>query len=88
MSLEHTWILLESVNYDANQKTQDSWNLATNVNLQQNAIQEQSACFRSIFKNFPKVQRQEILYWLYRDDEFQDYFKCLFGEEEFSKEFL
>jgi len=88
MSLEHTWILLESINDNANQKTQDSWNLATNINLQHDAIQAQSACFRNIFKNLIEAQRREILYWLYQDDEFQDYFKCLFGEEEFSKEFL
>jgi hypothetical protein len=77
ISLQDAWNLLESLNEDANQKTKDSWNSKD----EQDAIQQQSACFRNSILNLDSYHRTAILYWLNNDDEFQDYFKCLSGKD-------
>lgn len=77
ISLQTAWDILESLNEDANLKTKDIWN----VKNEQDAIQQQSACFRNNFANLDNSQRTAILYWLTNDDEFQDYFKCLSGKD-------
>ena len=77
MTLEHAWIILESLNDDANQKAKDFW-LSDNINK---AICYQSACFRENFLKLDNNQRKLIQYWITKDDEFQDYFKCLSGDE-------
>lgn len=77
ISLQDAWNLLESLNEDANQKTKDVWN----SNNEQNAIQQQSDCFKNNFLKLDNALRTAILYWLNNDDEFQDYFKCLSGKD-------
>lgn len=77
ISLEEAWILLESFNDVANQKTQHIWNSS---DLKQ-AIQQQSDCFKDIFLNLDKDRQQAIYYWIEHDDEFRDYFTCLSGND-------
>lgn len=77
ISLEEAWILLESLNDVANQKTQHIWN---SIDLKK-AIRQQSDCFKDIFLNLDKDQQQAIYYWIEHDDEFRDYFKCLSGND-------
>jgi hypothetical protein len=77
ISLEEAWSLLEILNDNANQKTRDFWN---SVN-EQEAIRQQSECFRNNFLNLDNSKQQAIRYWIYKDDEFQDYFKCLSGKD-------
>lgn len=77
MTLEQAWNLLESLNDDANQKSKDLWRL-DNVSA---AIHYQSVCFKKNFLELDNNQQQLIQYWISKDDEFQDYFKCLSGDE-------
>jgi hypothetical protein len=77
ISLEEAWSLLESLNDDANQKTRDLWDSAN----EHAAIQHQSDCFRNNFLNLDNGKQQAICYWINKDDEFQDYFKCLSGKD-------
>jgi hypothetical protein len=77
ITLQTAWSILESLNENANQKTKDIWNFKD----EQDAIQQQSACFRNNFLNLDSMQQTAILYWLNNDDEFQDYFKCLSGKD-------
>jgi hypothetical protein len=77
ISLEEAWNLLESLNDDANQKTRDLWNSSN----EQAAIHHQSECFRNNFLNLDNGKQQAIRYWINKDDEFQDYFKCLSGKD-------
>jgi hypothetical protein len=77
ISLEEAWNLLESLNDDANQKTRDLWDSAN----EQAAIRQQSECFRNNFLNLDNDKQQAIRYWINKDDEFQDYFKCLSGKD-------
>lgn len=77
ISLQTAWNILESLNEDANQKTKNIWNFKD----EQDAIQQQSTCFRNNFLNLDDGQQTAILYWLNHDDEFQDYFKCLSGKD-------
>jgi hypothetical protein len=77
ITLQTAWNILGSLNEDANQKTKDIWNFKD----EQDAIQQQSACFRNNFLNLDIGHRTAILYWLNNDDEFQDYFKCLSGKD-------
>jgi hypothetical protein len=77
ITLHEAWILLESLNDDANQKTKYIWN----SKQEQDAIQQQSDCFRTNILNLDSGHRTAILYWLNNDDEFQDYFRCLSGKD-------
>ena len=77
MTLEEAWNLLESLNVDANQQAKDLW-ISNDFNK---AIQYQSSCFRKSFLKLDNNQQQLIQYWISTDDEFQDYFKCLSGDE-------
>jgi len=77
ITLQTAWNILESLNEDANQKTKDIWNFKD----EQDAIQQQSTCFRNNFLNLDSDHRTAILYWLNNDDELQDYFKCLSGND-------
>jgi hypothetical protein len=77
MTLDQAWIILESLNDDANQQARKFW--ASN-NFDK-AICYQSGCFRKNFLELDKEQKDLIQYWLSVDDEFQDYFKCLSGDE-------
>lgn len=77
MTLEQAWYLLELLNEEANQQSKDRW-LTADV---ANASLYQSVCFRKSFLALDKNQQQLIQFWIEKDDEFQDYFKCLFGDE-------
>jgi hypothetical protein len=77
MTLEQAWHLLELLNEDANQKSKDLW---TSDNITA-AIHYQSACFRKNLLELDNNQQQLIQHWINHDDEFQDYFKCLAGNE-------
>jgi len=77
MTLEQAWHLLELLNDDANQQSKDLWLSADLAK----ATRHQSACFRKSFLELDKNQQQLIQYWIEKDDEFQDYFKCLFADE-------
>jgi hypothetical protein len=75
MTLEQAWHLLELLNEDANQKSKDLW---TSDNITA-AIRYQSTCFRKNLLELDNNQQQLIQHWIDKDDEFQDYFKCLSG---------
>ena len=77
MTLEQAWNLLELLNEDANRQASDLW--STNEIIK--AIQFQSLCFKKGFLALDNNQQQMIQYWIENDDEFQDYFKCLSGDE-------
>jgi tRNA(Ile)-lysidine synthase TilS/MesJ len=77
MTLEEAWKLLESLNEDANQQSQQFW-MSDNIN---EAIHYQSECFRNNFLKLETDQQYTIIYWLNRDDEFKDYVKCLAGND-------
>lgn len=79
MTLEEAWKLLESLNEDANRESQQFW-MSDNIKA---AIRYQSACFRKNFLKLDKIQRQQIRLWITRDEEFQDYFRCLIGDKYF-----
>lgn len=76
MTLEQAWYLLESLNDEANQKSKDQWCADDFAN----ASRYQTACFRKSFLELDNNQQQLIQHWVETDDEFQDYFKCLFGD--------
>lgn len=77
ITLEEAWNLLESLNEDANQRAKSFW-LNGNINK---AIEKQSTYFKSNFLNLDNETRCSIVHWINTDDEFQDYFKCLSGDE-------
>jgi hypothetical protein len=77
ISLEQAWHILDCLNDLANQQTKDLWNASN----QQEAIYQQSICFRNNFLNLDKSEQQAIRHWIINDDEFQDYFKCLSGND-------
>jgi hypothetical protein len=77
MTLEHAWIIVESLNDDANQKAKDFWR-SDNIDT---AVRYQADYFRKNFEELDKVQRDLIQHWINIDDEFQDYFKCLSAYE-------
>jgi hypothetical protein len=76
MTLEQAWNLLELLNDDANQKSKDLWQSADIIA----AIHHQSGCFKKNFLELENAQQQLIQYWILKDDEFQDYFRCLSGD--------
>lgn len=77
MNLEKTWKLVESINNKANQESQAYW-LSNNID---NAVCYQTECFRNNFLKIEISQQQAIIYWFKNDDEFQDYVKCLAGND-------
>jgi hypothetical protein len=79
MTLKQAWNLIESLNYSANQQASELW-LANNIT---EAISYQSACFRQKCLELDSSQQQLVQYWINHDDEFQDYFKCLSGVNNF-----
>jgi hypothetical protein len=81
ITLEEAWKILESLNDDANQCAKSIWESGN----EKEAILKQSFYFRDIFLNLNNELRQLIVYWVEHDDEFQDYFKCLSGDEQFYK---
>ena len=77
MKLEQAWILMGSLNDDANEQSNDRW-LAGSV---AEAIRYQSDCARKKFLDLEETTRQEIIYWVRNDDEFLDYVECILGED-------
>jgi hypothetical protein len=77
MTLEQAWNLIEHLNYDANRRSKDLW-LSYKFS---EAVSFQAACFRKNFLDLDKTHQELIQHWINTDDEFQDYFKCLSGNE-------
>jgi hypothetical protein len=77
ISLEQAWHILDSLNELSNQQTKDFWNRSN----EQEAIHQQSICFRNNFLNLDKSEQEAIRYWIIQDDEFQDCFKCFSGND-------
>ena len=69
ISLQETWILVETLNDQANQQT--SWK-----DIEQ-AILNQSEYFKNSVQQLDNDSQLAIKYWLQQDDEFYDYFNCL-----------
>ena len=69
ISLQETWILVETLNDQANQQT--SWK-----DVEQ-AILIQSEYFKNSITQLDNDNQLAIKYWLQHDDEFCDYFNCL-----------
>lgn len=69
ISLQETWILVETLNDQANRQT--SWK-----DIEQ-AILIQSEYFKNSVNELDNDHRLAIKYWLQHDDEFCDYFNCL-----------
>lgn len=77
MTLEQAWNLIESLNDDANEKSKNLW-LSKDVDV---AIRYQSEYFKNNFLDMGYDQKQEIIHWIKNDEEFQDYVKCLAGND-------
>jgi hypothetical protein len=77
MTLEQAWNLLESLNDDANQKSKSIW-LSNDISK---AIRFQSSYFKHSLLELDNDKQQMIQYWIEKDDEFKDYFKCLSENE-------
>lgn len=69
ISLQETWILVETLNDQANQQT--SWK-----DIEQ-AILIQSDYFKNSVQQLDDDSQLAIKYWLQQDDEFHDYFNCV-----------
>lgn len=81
MTLEEAWRLVENINDIANEQSKVCW-LSGDI---KDAVKYQSICFRKNFDALETVQQQLIIDWTKKDDEFLDYFMCLFGKESFQK---
>lgn len=77
MTLEEAWNIIDLLNDNSNKESKNVW-LTGDINL---AVKYQSFCFRKNFLELDKHQQELIQHWINTDDEFQDYFKCLFGTE-------
>lgn len=77
MTLQEIWNLVESLNDTAKEKAKDLW-LSDDID---SAISYQTECFKDAFLKLEQVQQQAIIQWAKKDDEFQDYIKCLAGND-------
>jgi hypothetical protein len=77
MTLEQAWNLLGALNDDANHQSKDLW-VSEDI---AKATRYQSSCFKRNLLALDNNQQQLIQFWIENDDEFQDYFKCLVGDE-------
>lgn len=81
ISLQDTIVLLENINEDANNETQQFWGDF----CQSKAISKQAEYFKKGILDLDIPSKKSIIYWYSHDDEFQDYFKCLSSDNNFIK---
>lgn len=81
LTLNQTWQLLYSINEKANLSVWTN----NQIDSIHDAVNLQSTVFRNCYFQLDNEQQKSICFWLEKDDEFQDFFKCLFGIEEYNK---
>lgn len=75
MTLEQAWLEIEKLNKS----------IKINNDVEHNYICLHSQAFRSLFSRLNTTKKIDIFYWLRNDDEFLDYFVCLYDKSKFDE---